>query len=92
MTSALRIATRCGRRCNSAPFSVARTFASSPRLRSGSAPFFPNEPSAPIVQTSSFPAANNKAAAEELAQVFDLRSMNMMADYDASIGNLYDSL
>lgn len=92
MASALRSAAVRGRRGALYLPSMTRAFVSSPRLSSESNPFFPNEPPVPIVKTSTFPATNNKVAADELSEVFDLRSMNMMADYDASIGNLYDTL
>lgn len=48
--------------------------------------FFPSEPSAPIIHTA-IPGPNGKAAVEELEKVFETRSLNMMADYKASVGN-----
>lgn len=49
-------------------------------------PFFANEPKAPSVQTA-VPGPKNQAAAKELSEVFDTRSLNLLADYEKSIGN-----
>ena len=49
-------------------------------------PFFPDEPYQPIVKTA-IPGPKSKAAIEDLDRVFDTRSLNMMANYQASFGN-----
>lgn len=51
-----------------------------------SQPFFPDEPSAPIV-TGAIPGPKSKAAIANLDRVFDTRSLNMMANYQNSFGN-----
>jgi 4-aminobutyrate aminotransferase / (S)-3-amino-2-methylpropionate transaminase len=50
------------------------------------ASFFPDEPSAPVVRTA-IPGPESKKGAEELNKVFDVRSYNMMANYEKSRGN-----
>jgi 4-aminobutyrate aminotransferase/(S)-3-amino-2-methylpropionate transaminase len=52
----------------------------------GEQPFFPNEPSAPIVKTA-IPGPKSKKLIEELDKVFDTRALNMVADYRQSFGN-----
>ncbi|EPS42660.1 hypothetical protein H072_3423 [Dactylellina haptotyla CBS 200.50] len=49
-------------------------------------PFFVNEPSAPSIKTA-IPGPKSKAAITELDEVFDTRSLNMICDYENSIGN-----
>jgi len=49
-------------------------------------PYFPNEPREPTVKTA-IPGPESKKAIEALGKVFDIRSLNMMADYGSSIGN-----
>jgi len=49
-------------------------------------PFFPSEPERPIVKTE-IPGPKSKAAIEDLNKVFDTRSLNMLANYQQSIGN-----
>jgi 4-aminobutyrate aminotransferase / (S)-3-amino-2-methylpropionate transaminase len=49
-------------------------------------PFFPNEPKGPAVKTA-IPGPEARAAAQELDKIFDIQSMNMMANYQNSIGN-----
>ncbi|KAJ5665086.1 uncharacterized protein N7477_007534 [Penicillium maclennaniae] len=66
--------------------SAVRTLSTTTRLRAAEKSFFPNEPTAPSVQTS-IPGPKNKAAAAELDEVFDVRSLNMLADYSQSVGN-----
>lgn len=51
-----------------------------------STPFFPNEPSAPIVRTA-IPGPRSKEAIMDLDKVFDTRSLNMIANYRDSVGN-----
>ncbi|KAI8943846.1 hypothetical protein NX059_001818 [Plenodomus lindquistii] len=49
-------------------------------------PFFPDEPREPIIKTA-IPGPQSKKEIERLSQVFDTRSLNMMADYSQSYGN-----
>lgn len=65
---------------------AARALSTTARLSAAEKPFFPNEPTAPTVATA-IPGPKNKAAAAELDEVFDVRSLNMLTDYNASIGN-----
>ena len=62
-----------------------RALSTTARLRAEQ-PFFPNEPTAPSVNTA-IPGPKNKAAAAELDEVFDVRSLNMLTDYTQSVGN-----
>ncbi|KAI5285322.1 hypothetical protein KEM54_000656 [Ascosphaera aggregata] len=62
-----------------------RAFATS-RATMADAPYFPNEPSGPAVKTV-IPGPKNQAACAELNKIYDIRSVNIMANYDASIGN-----
>jgi 4-aminobutyrate aminotransferase/(S)-3-amino-2-methylpropionate transaminase len=62
------------------PAAMRRAYASS------ATPFFPDEPSQPIVKTA-IPGPESKKAIERLGKVFDTRSLNMMADYQHSYGN-----
>ncbi|KKA21866.1 4-aminobutyrate aminotransferase, partial [Rasamsonia emersonii CBS 393.64] len=64
---------------------AARSFSTAP-LRRPEQPYFPNEPQAPIVKTA-IPGPKNKAAAAELDEVFDIRSLNLLTDYSKSVGN-----
>jgi 4-aminobutyrate aminotransferase/(S)-3-amino-2-methylpropionate transaminase len=50
------------------------------------APFFTGEPKRPHVQ-SAIPGPKAMAMIKELDQIFDTRSLNMMADYPKSLGN-----
>lgn len=64
-----------------------RSFASSRSLKAASAaPFFPNEPEGPSMKTA-IPGPKTKKHIDELNDVFDTRSMNMLADYTKSVGN-----
>jgi len=45
-----------------------------------------NEPSAPKVQTA-IPGPTSQQAIKELDEVFDTRSLNMICDYEKSVGN-----
>jgi 4-aminobutyrate aminotransferase/(S)-3-amino-2-methylpropionate transaminase len=71
--------------------SVPRTYASAaapaktPESR-GEQPFFPNEPTGPVIKTA-IPGPKSKQAIEELDKVFDTRSLNMLANYQQSLGN-----
>ncbi|KAK6502522.1 hypothetical protein TWF506_003103 [Arthrobotrys conoides] len=49
-------------------------------------PFFPNEPTKPSVKTE-IPGPKSKVAITELDEVFDTRSLNMICDYENSVGN-----
>jgi len=49
-------------------------------------PFFPEEPAGPVVKTA-IPGPKSKEAIAHLDKVFDTRSLNMMANYQLSIGN-----
>jgi 4-aminobutyrate aminotransferase/(S)-3-amino-2-methylpropionate transaminase len=53
---------------------------------SGEQPFFPNEPTSPIVKTA-IPGPESKKAIAELEEVFDTRNLNMIANYQKSVGN-----
>lgn len=64
------------------PFS--RNFtASSTRMASS---FLPGEPEGPSVKTE-IPGPESKQYIAKLDQVFDTRSLNMLADYTKSVGN-----
>ena len=49
-------------------------------------PFFPDEPAGPQLKTS-IPGPKSQKAIDKLNRVFDTRSLNMLVNYDASIGN-----
>jgi 4-aminobutyrate aminotransferase/(S)-3-amino-2-methylpropionate transaminase len=49
-------------------------------------PIFPDEPSAPVIRTP-IPGPESQKAVQELDKVFDVRSYNMMANYEKSCGN-----
>lgn len=66
--------------------SAARTLTTTAHLRAAEKPYFPNEPKAPKV-VCDIPGPNNQKAAAELLEVFDIRSLNMLADYEKCIGN-----
>jgi len=53
---------------------------------SGEQPFFPDEPSGPILKTE-IPGPKSQEAIKRLSQLFDTRSLNMMANYQDSYGN-----
>ncbi|RMZ78577.1 hypothetical protein DV738_g3794, partial [Chaetothyriales sp. CBS 135597] len=63
-----------------------RPFSSTARSSSAISPFFPDEPKGPTVQTA-IPGPKGKAAAAELNKVFDLSSVQLLADYQKSHGN-----
>jgi len=48
--------------------------------------YFPDEPDAPIIKTK-IPGPRAQKAIADLDRVFDTRSLNMIANYDESIGN-----
>ncbi len=57
-----------------------------PEQNGSQQPYFRDEPSSPVVRTA-IPGPNSKKAIEDLNQVFDTRSLNMMANYQNSYGN-----
>mgnify|MGYP003622947218 CR=1 FL=1 len=70
---------------------IPRTYASAATAAktsesSGEQPFFPNEPTGPVIKTA-IPGPKSKQAIEELDKVFDTRSLNMLANYQQSFGN-----
>ncbi|RPB04847.1 4-aminobutyrate aminotransferase [Choiromyces venosus 120613-1] len=80
MASILRHSSRLGIRATSLAL---------PRGRNAYAtatPYFNNEPSKPVVMTS-IPGPVSKKAIEELDSVFDTRSLNMICNYEKSVGN-----
>ena len=70
----------------SARLPAVRTITTTPQRHAAEKPFFSNEPAAPKLATA-IPGPKNKAAAAELNEVFDVRSLNMLADYTKSTGN-----
>jgi len=48
--------------------------------------YFKNEPSAPSVKTA-IPGPVSQKAIAELEEVFDTRSLNMICNYEKSVGN-----
>ena len=56
-----------------------------------SVPFFPEEPTKPTVSTS-IPGPISTQAIKDLDKVFDTRSLNMIANYNASFGNYISDL
>lgn len=52
-----------------------------------SEPFLPNEPEEPVINSSTFPGPRASEAINRLDKVFDVRSLNMMANYQKSYGN-----
>ena len=49
-------------------------------------PLFPGEPIGPTVKTA-IPGPETKKITEDLHKVFDTRSLNMLANYNKSLGN-----
>lgn len=52
----------------------------------GEEPFFPDEPTGPVVKTQ-IPGPTSKEIIQDLDKVFDIRSLNMVANYPKSLGN-----
>lgn len=50
-------------------------------------PFHKDEPAGPVLKTSSLPGPEAAKRIKELNDVFETRSLNMMADYTKSAGN-----
>lgn len=73
-----------------APVALRRRYASasaSAVVADSSTPsLFPDEPAGPIMRTE-IPGPESKKAIERLGRVFDIRSLNMMANYNQSYGN-----
>jgi 4-aminobutyrate aminotransferase/(S)-3-amino-2-methylpropionate transaminase len=65
------------------PHYTRRQFTASTRVMSS---LFPGEPEGPVVKTE-IPGPNAKAAIAELNEVFDTHSLNMLTDYQKSLGN-----
>ncbi|KID83916.1 4-aminobutyrate transaminase GatA, partial [Metarhizium majus ARSEF 297] len=64
-----------------------RSFNTAGAMRMGAAKsFHKDEPAAPILKTS-IPGPKAAEAVKELDEVFETRSINMMADYTQSVGN-----
>lgn len=57
-----------------------------PQTSSADEPLFPNEPSGPRIRTA-IPGPVSKEAIAHLDKTFDIRSLNMMANYQNSFGN-----
>ncbi|KAL1851167.1 4-aminobutyrate transaminase [Paecilomyces lecythidis] len=64
---------------------AARSLSTAAPLRAAQ-PYFPNEPAGPQLKTP-IPGPNNQKVTAELNEIFDIRSLNMMADYEKSVGN-----
>ncbi|KAL8710924.1 MAG: hypothetical protein Q9220_004523 [cf. Caloplaca sp. 1 TL-2023] len=60
--------------------------ATAPETSAYEQPFIPNEPTGPHVRTA-IPGPESKKAIAHLNRVFDIRSLNMMANYQNSFGN-----
>lgn len=67
------------------PMAGLRLFSASAAARAASS-LFPNEPSRPTVKTE-IPGPKSKEYIQDLHEVFDTRSLNMLADYSKSVGN-----
>jgi 4-aminobutyrate aminotransferase/(S)-3-amino-2-methylpropionate transaminase len=85
------ISTRLGQSPSLIRASLPRTYASAAAAAktpesSGEQPFFPDEPTGPIVKTA-IPGPKSKQAIDDLDKVFDTRSLNMLANYQKSLGN-----
>lgn len=83
MSSVFRASTRLR---SAARLPAARALSTTAGLRAAEKPYFPNEPTAPSV-SGTIPGPKNQAAAAELDEVFDVRSLNMLTDYNQSVGN-----
>ncbi|EKV12862.1 4-aminobutyrate transaminase [Penicillium digitatum] len=83
MSSVFRASTRLR---SVARLPAARALSTTASLRAAEKPYFPNEPTAPSV-SGAIPGPKNQAAAIELDEVFDVRSLNMLTDYNQSVGN-----
>ncbi len=81
-----RLATHRTLTTSSRPLASAATAMASEPASTSDQPFFPDEPQRPQIRTS-IPGPQSKKAIEELDQVFDTRSLNMLANYQNSFGN-----
>lgn len=86
MTFLLRRSVTVGARAISAPHSQLNFHRSGYATLSTASPYFNNESSGPSV-TTSIPGPVSKKAIDELDSVFDTRSLNMICDYEKSVGN-----
>ncbi|KAI1768785.1 4-aminobutyrate aminotransferase [Hypoxylon sp. FL1150] len=80
--AALRSLSFASRQASRLPF-TRQVAASSTRMASS---FLPGEPEGPSVKTE-IPGPESKEYIAKLNQVFDTRSLNMLADYTKSVGN-----
>ncbi|KAJ5350055.1 Pyridoxal phosphate-dependent transferase major region subdomain 2 [Penicillium brevicompactum] len=83
MSSVFRASTRLR---SAARLPAARALSTTAGLRAAEKPYFPNEPTAPSV-SGPLPGPKNQAATAELDEVFDVRSLNMLTDFNQSVGN-----
>lgn len=86
MTSLLLRSVPLGSRAVRATSHRPPLFRSAYATLSAASPYFNNEPSKPSV-TTSIPGPVSKKAIDELDDVFDVRSLNMICDYQKSVGN-----
>ena len=91
--ASLRAAARLRPLATTAPRSLQsiRSYSSAAALKTSSSssseqPYFPNEPAGPTVKTA-IPGPKSKKAIAELDKVFETRSLNMLANYQKSVGN-----
>ena len=80
-----RIATGGVRRLSAAAEATAQS-SYEPAQPAAPQPFYAGEPAAPNMKTD-FPGPKSQVLAKELDKVFDTRALNVLADYDKSIGN-----
>ncbi|KFY24885.1 hypothetical protein V493_04967 [Pseudogymnoascus sp. VKM F-4281 (FW-2241)] len=83
------VAVNVGRRAASRPMKKSAVkFSTKSRVQYASAvrQLFSGQPSAPVIN-GAFPGNAAKAATEKLNHVYDTRNLNMMVDYEKSIGN-----
>lgn len=86
MTSLLLRSVPLGARAVRAATHQPQLFRSAYATLSAASPYFNNEPSKPSV-TTPIPGPVSKKAIDELTEVFDTRSLNMICDYNKSVGN-----
>jgi 4-aminobutyrate aminotransferase/(S)-3-amino-2-methylpropionate transaminase len=92
--ASLRAAARLRASINNAPRAIQSLRARRPysataaakAVSSSDKPYFPAEPAGPVVKTA-IPGPESKKAIAELDKVFETRSLNMLANYQKSIGN-----
>lgn len=59
----------------------------SPRLYATDVRYFANEPTRPVIVTN-IPGPAAKRTLSEIDKVFDTNNVNMVTDFDKSVGNL----